>query len=379
MSLLNCVSKASGWFLFALALGACQAVAGIEERKLDPKLLPRVDSEQCQDYCEVVMEACTGEDAVYANVDQCLGVCAALDPGDAQEPNGNTVACRADQAQNALSEPKGYCRSAGPGGNGECGTDCEAYCTVFPKICKDKYEYSTTAECLKTCNALTDQDRYNLDNDHDHKGDTIECRLVHMASASVEPATHCPHAPLRPTAPWCIGADDEPPTCDQYCDIELAACSGKNAQYESREQCLAVCAALTPGVNPDTAVNTMACRRYHSFNAVTGPEMHCSHSGPTGDGHCGDTSKPADGFSTNCESYCQLVANACPDEFESELVDAKGCMAACVELEGAAPDSHYTSTGAESREGLDCRVLYTARAFRDPEACASAVGAGDCP
>jgi hypothetical protein len=373
------ISKIASWSLLTLALGACQAVAGIEDRKLDPKLIPRVDSEQCKDYCAVVMEACDGEDAVYANLGQCLGVCAALDPGDTQEPIGNTVACRAVQADNALSEPKGYCRSAGPGGNGECGTDCEAYCTVYPKICKEKYEYSTTAECLKTCNALTDQDRYNLDDDHDHKGDTIECRLVHMASASVEPAMHCPHAPLRPSAPWCIGPDDEPPTCDQYCDIELAACVGKNAQYESREQCLKVCAALPPGVNPDTAVNTMACRRYHAFNAVTGPDMHCAHSGPTGDGHCGDTRKPAEGFTTNCESYCLLVAQACPAEFESELGDEKDCMAACVELKGAAADTHYSSTGAENREGLDCRMVYTARAFLDPEACASAVGVGDCP
>lgn len=370
--------KALSWCLLALSLGACQAVAGIEDRKLDPKLVPRVDSEQCQDYCATVMEACSGQDAVYANIGQCLGVCAQLDPGDAQEPSGNTVACRAVQADNALSEPKGYCRSAGPGGNGECGSDCEAYCAVFPKICKDKYEYSSTAECLKTCNALTDQDRYNLDDDHDHKGDTVECRLVHMASASVEPVTHCPHAPLRPTAPWCIGADDEPPTCQQYCDIELAACTGKNAQYESPEQCLAVCAALTPGVNPDTAVNTMACRRYHAFNSVTGADMHCSHSGPTGDGHCGDTSKPEGGFTTNCESYCQIVEQACPDEFDADLGGSDGCMAACVKLEGAAPDSHYSSTGAVKRGGLDCRVVNAARALLDATACAAAVGGDEC-
>ncbi len=364
--------------LLSISIGACQAVAGIEDRKLDPKLAPRVDSQQCKDYCAVVMDACSGEDAVYATLAQCLGVCAALDPGDEQEPNGNTVACRAVQAENALAEPKGYCRSAGPGGNGECGTDCEAYCTVFPKVCKDKFEYSTTAECLKACGALTDQDRYLIDDAHDHKGDTVECRLVHTASATVDPVAHCAHAPVRPSPPWCIGADDEPPTCQQYCDIELAACTGKNAQYESPEQCLAVCEALPPGANPDTAVNTMACRRYHSFNAITGPAMHCPHSGPTGDGHCGDTRKPADGFTTNCESYCLLVKKACPEEFDSKLGDPDACMAACVELDGAAPDSSYTVAGADTRKGLDCRMVNTARAFLDPDRCPSAVGGGDC-
>ncbi|HYQ14953.1 MAG TPA: hypothetical protein VEQ58_04335, partial [Polyangiaceae bacterium] len=133
-----------------------------------------------------------------------------------------------------------------------------------------------------------------------------------------------------------------------------------------------------PGTNPDTAVNTMACRRYHSFNAVTLPDQHCAHSGPTGDGHCGDTRKPASGFTTNCESYCILVERACPDEFGSELGDADACMAACVELDEAAPDSGYTVDKAKKSSGLDCRVLYTSRAFLDKQACESAVGGGDC-
>lgn len=372
------VSPVLGFWLLSLALGACQAVAGIEERKLDPKLAPRIDTPQCKDYCEVVMEACKGENAVYATVAQCLGVCAALEPGDPEEPLGNTVACRAVRAENALTEPKGYCRSAGPGGNGECGTDCEAYCTVFPQVCKDQYEYESTEQCLETCAALTDQDRYNIDDDHDHKGDTIECRLVHTASATVDAAGHCKHAPLRPTAPWCIGSEDEAPTCEQYCDITLVACTGKNAQYESREQCLKVCEALPPGANPDTAVNTMSCRRYHAFNSVTRPDMHCPHSGPTGDGHCGDTSKPSTGFTTNCESYCLLVKQACPAEFASELVDDDGCMKSCVELPGAAADTYYSTTKGEKEQGLHCRILHTARAFLDPESCAAAVGAGDC-
>jgi hypothetical protein len=369
--------RALSFCLLSLSLGACQAVAGIEERKLDPKLVPRNDSEQCKSYCSVVMEACQNEDAVYATLAQCLGICAQLPAGDDNEPGeNNTVACRAAEADNALSEPKGYCRSAGPGGNGKCGTDCDAYCNLFPKICKDKFEYTDAAQCLKACNAITEQDSYNLT--ADHGGDTIECRLVHTASAAVDPVMHCPHGTLKPGSEWCVGKADKPPTCDQYCDIELAACTGKNAQYESPEQCQAVCAALEPGVNPDQAANTMACRRYHSFNSITGADTHCPHSGPTGDGHCGDTRKPSDGFTTNCESYCLLVSKACPDEFESDLGGDDGCMAECVELPGAAAESHYTASGADKRAGLDCRMVNTTRAFLDHDACASAVGKGDC-
>jgi hypothetical protein len=324
------------------------------------------------------MDACTGKDAVYANRGQCLGVCATLEPGDSEEPaDDNSVACRAREANSAEDEPEGYCRSAGPGGNGVCGTDCEAYCQIFPQICPANNEYTTTEQCLRACGALTEQDRYSLD--ADHGGDTVECRLVHTTSASVDPMMHCAHAPLRPSPQWCVGDPKEPPTCKQYCDIELAACSpGEFAQYESEDQCLAVCDALPPGVNPDTAANTMACRRYHSFNAMTAPAAHCFHSGPTGDGHCGDTRKAADGFTTNCESYCDLVAKACPGEFDAEMGSAEACMEACVQLPEADAESHYTVDSASKSKGLNCRVLYTTRAFMDDKACASALGGDDC-
>jgi hypothetical protein len=371
-------AQALSFGLLSLALGACQAVAGIEDRKLDPKLLPRVDSQQCKDYCSVVMDACSDDDAVYANLGQCLSVCATLDPGDPEEIHEeNTVACRAREAENAKDEPKGYCRSAGPGGNGKCGTDCEAYCQIFPQICPKQYEYGSSEECLRACGALTEQDRYNLEDDHG--GDTIECRLVHTSSASVDPTGHCAHAPVRPSDPWCVGDPKEPPTCQQYCDIELAACQDTElAQYESPEQCLAVCAALPPGVNPDQAANTMACRRYHSFNSITSPAVHCFHSGPTGDGHCGDSRKAEDGFTTNCESYCELLAKACPTEFDDELGSAEGCMEACVQLPEADPESHYTVESASKSSGLNCRVLYTTRAFADSAACESAMGRDNC-
>jgi len=85
----------------------------------------------------------------------------------------------------------------------------------------------------------------------DHGGDTIECRLVHTSSATVLPKDHCPHAPIRPSQPWCINAADAEPTCDDYCTIELAACTGGLAQYQSTEQCKAVCEALDRGTNDD--------------------------------------------------------------------------------------------------------------------------------
>src|SRR5260221_9322092 len=106
-----------GFVLAAFALGACQAIAGIEDRKLDPQTAAaRSSSKQCKDYCASVMAVCTDEFAVYATEELCLGVCGQLDPGDPIEPTGNTVACRAKQAEFAAPEPKDHCKAAGPGG-----------------------------------------------------------------------------------------------------------------------------------------------------------------------------------------------------------------------------------------------------------------------
>jgi hypothetical protein len=366
--------------LLGLGLAACQAIAGIEDRKLDPEAdepgQPDA-SKQCQSYCESVMAACIGDNAVYTSPEHCLRVCSKLDPGDPNEPVGNTVACRARQAQIAkVSEPEETCRSAGPGGDGECGTDCEAYCTLYPQICPDQYLYESEESCLQACSGLAEQHRYNLMDDHE--GDTIECRLVHTASATVLPEEHCKHAPIPPSDMWCIPPPDKAPTCEAYCQIEQAACEGSNAQYESEQQCLDVCAALDPGKNSDTTQNTVGCRRYHSFNSTLGAENHCPHAGPTGDGHCGDPSLVSTGHTGNCESYCTLVKNACPAEFDAVLKNDQDCMAACVELDEADKESKYTVASAKKSKALKCRVLHAARAFQDDTNCDAAVGGDPC-
>jgi hypothetical protein len=365
-----------GFLLVTLGLGACQAIAGIEDRKLDPNAGAPVATKQCRDYCTLVLDACTGENKVYADEAECLGVCALLPPGDGEDVSTNTVACRATQAGIAKGEPEGYCKFAGPGGNDVCGTDCEAYCTLFPQVCPKNYEYTSTKDCIKFCETLPAQDSYNLTRDHD--GDTVECRLVHTAYATVLPKDHCPHAPIKPDKP-CTNAADAGPSCDDYCNIELAACRGSLAQYENKPQCISACEALVRGTNDDKSGNTVACRRYHSFNSAALPETHCAHSGPLGEGHCGADNAEL-GTTANCESYCRLVEAACPDDFAaSSIGTAEKCMADCVQLaEAPANLSHYSVDNAKKGTGLDCRVLHTVRAFADNTNCASALGGDEC-
>ena len=132
-----------------------------------------------------------------------------------------------------------------------------------------------------------------------------------------------------------------------------------------------MCEALDRGVNSDEAGNTVACRRYHSFSSSLFPAQHCFHTGPTGDGHCGDI------VTGNCDSYCHLLSKACPTEFAT-FGDTETCLSECAELEESKRDSHYTIDAAEESTALHCRVLNVARAFSDESACSAATGGDPC-
>lgn len=367
--------------LLGLGLGACQAIAGIEDRTLAAEAEDPA-SPQCEDYCDTVMTNCVGNNAVYATPQHCLKACKYFEPGDPIEAAGdNSVACRTRQAAGAKLEPDTSCRAAGPGGDGVCGTDCEGYCTLFAAACSDLDPYEGDIDsCLQDCSGLPDQPSFNLARDHDL--DTIECRLVHVTNSTLDPVTHCKHATIAAPDEYCVNPPNKPPTCQEYCKLELAACDGELTQYESEQQCLDVCGALNPGSNADLKEDTVGCRRYHSFSATLLPETHCPHSGPTGDGHCASDAPEMPGDTTgNCEAYCQLVAAACPAELDASIGGVEDCMTQCADLDEAALDSRYTIATAKKSTGLKCRVLHAARALAtpsDPLDCAAAVGGDPC-
>jgi len=354
--------------LAVLAAAGCESLAGIEDRTYDlGDEAPA--SAQCASYCNEVMANCTGTNAVYSGMQTCLGVCAKLPPGDALEPAGNTVACRTVQAGLAASsstgEPELYCPRAGPGGADFCGTNCESYCLLLEKSCPT--EFQGVPSCTAKCAAFKDMKRFDVI--ADHEGDSLQCRLVHVSSATVEPEDHCPHAQFRPSKPWCV--DTGLPNCDDYCRVVMTACQGAVAQYETLAQCKSACATLTVGVLSDTddKTDTLGCRTYHSYSSLAQPDTHCSHSGPLGDGHCG---------TSNCPSYCAIVAAACPTQFDQQFPTDGQCERECAELSGAGLDQKFSTTNTEKT--VSCRTLKALKAFTDPSQCAAAVGAvAACP
>ncbi|HEY1533342.1 MAG TPA: hypothetical protein VGF76_04975 [Polyangiaceae bacterium] len=399
-ALLLCLSGA--------ALGACQALAGIEDRvyvasggaggaALGEAGAAGADagpSAQCQDYCTRIMALCTKPNEAYADISTCLGICALIPPGSAIEKTGNSLVCRLNQLaiqESPSAEPSSLaeaCARSGPGGNGACGTDCESYCQLYkaacqadqPNLTSEQYDQDT---CVSKCQGLSDPGTF--DTDLNYTGDTLQCRLVHTSAATVDPATHCVHAQLQaqgqaiPPGP-CTDDPKSAPDCDSFCTLEMAECQGPDQIYADTPQCLAVCGALPLGTIGDTSQNTVGCRKYHSYNAMLDPDTHCSHTGPGGDGHCGDMA------TGNCESYCILAEAACgatvpgvspTATFETTYLNSAGCQKACAKLPGAAHDSGY-SLDAKGNN-VQCLLLHASKALSTPaDDCAAALGAAPC-
>lgn len=367
---------------------ACEQVAGIKERKFiggaagadaggdETPLEP--PSKLCGEYCDKVFEGCKGKYAVYSVLATCYGICDLLPAGDELEPTGNSVRCRMAQAQHAIDtqEPEAHCEAAGPGGNGTCGDNCESYCYLLDKACPEDFE--AVEDCEAKCAGLRDMGR--IDVVLDHEGDSLQCRLVHVSSASVDPETHCGHAAFVPTQ-WCLDSPTATPDCDEYCDLNEVACTGDLTQYESHDQCVSICKALEPGEIQDQTENTVGCRKYHSYSSLAVPDVHCPHSGPLGDGHCGHDDPDKD-FKSNCESYCQILEAACTSEFDDAFDNQRDCQADCASQPKsfkADADSRYTvASGEEENADLHCRTLHLARAFDDDSECDAAMGGDPC-
>ena len=160
-----------------------------------------------------------------------------------------------------------------------------------------------------------------------HDGDTLQCRLVHVSNSAANPTMHCPHARVVPVTDPCWNPQKDPPKCEDYCRINTGICTGDNKVYESLAQCMSVCAVLPPGTEADTTQDTVGCRKYHSYNSVGVPSMHCPHSGPGGDGHCG---------TDNCPGYCAVVGAACKTEFATTFGgDTNKCLTECRKVKGS--------------------------------------------
>jgi hypothetical protein len=309
-----------------------------------------VEATLCNKYCDEIMVVCVEDNAVFATKQACLSACALLEESATNDAsaNSNTIECRYKELQDAKEEAEFHCPRAAIASQ-VCGAPCETYCQMHPLVCGDiptevKLEQ---AECERRCAAVPKTPSFSLQDNY--RDDSIQCRLIHLVSATQADAeTHCPHA--RIATPEVCG-EMQAVNCKNYCKTLSAACTGEFSQFTSDETCERTCMALPAGTTLDRDVNTVGCRHYHAYASLGAPELHCSHAGPTTDGHCGDPP------TANCENYCVLAKAACPDQFEARFETTVGCMDQCMQLPGAAPDSEYPPVESETSDAGAGQVL----------------------
>lgn len=170
-----------------------------------------VELDLCERYCDQVTRTCKGKYEQYRTFDQCIRVCQRLPPGKPGDEDTNTVSCRLRQAGLADSEPFVYCKSAGPLGEGKCGSNCVSYCSLMQEACTadstagnlEPSYFESSQACLTTCAGLPDtsngMQHYSSSASAEPTsfvGNSVFCRTYHVAAGIEQdtPDEHCPHA-----------------------------------------------------------------------------------------------------------------------------------------------------------------------------------------
>jgi hypothetical protein len=149
--------------------------------------------------------------------------------------------------------------------------------------------------------------------------------------------------------------------CELYCATAQANCKGEYALYPSTTVCEAVCAKLPLGdlTEKDPTGNTVACRLDQARLAeiTLEPWDHCPRAGPGGAGSCGG----------NCESFCMLEAEFCPDN-----ANLDECLTKCPALRDldservVFDDSTFDVDAHHDGDHLQCRLVHISSAALAP-------------
>ncbi len=155
------------------------------------------------------------------------------------------------------------------------------------------------------------------------------------------------------------------PDCASYCDAVLANCEGDQAQYASRNECLAMCARLPRGEAGESDGNSVACRQaYAASPARTDSARYCGAAGPFGASTCGDP----------CPVFCGLTLSACaPDGGAAPYPSYAECQTTCLDLlyvDGGVDGGGQTPTGPASGNTLDCRLFHLRQVITSGVGCA---------
>lgn len=380
--------RSSVWVLalFCVLVAACKNLIGIEDHRFTGDGGTADGASSCAAYCDAVLQSCDREpfEAFQnGNRDDCIAWCSHLPAGtDPDAGTGNSVSCRthfAIESSRAEGDTE-FCPAAAPGGGSPgasmtCGSNCAAYCHVYAQVCPELKD----DRCPELCLGLPDIQSYSATRDFEGGDDTVQCRIAHLTAAShykadfdatgdkdqdAQRKAHCGHSQLVPNVDMNGLPCDLPvgtaPNCEDYCKLTEVACGANTTRvYDDEAQCLAVCKhgfATPKGVGPtdDQSEDTLECRRWHAYFALTGnASEHCSHAGPGGAGHCGQL----------CPTYCRMLERGCGERYRTEFADNAACESACGELKATGSPAYNVKDEAVRTDTYQCRLYALSKVF----------------
>ncbi len=128
----------------------------------------------CTSYCALVAASCSGANAQFASVEQCMHACSDLQVG-VYGDSDDSLGCRLAETVAAQTAPALHCPAAGPFGGGLCGDRCDNYCSVIVLTCNgDSAPYTNKTLCWNDC-----QNNFKFDKnapEYTDSGNTLNCR-----------------------------------------------------------------------------------------------------------------------------------------------------------------------------------------------------------
>lgn len=345
----------------------------------------------CGNYCDAIMSNCTEENAAFESVDVCLATCSNYLHDDESQPyltegmGADNYACRLwHGALPALEDPQNACPAASASGGQHCRSpdpvaSCDAYCDLMDRHCYGaSAQYASSQSCLQYCTVVADfasVDAGTAD------ANSLTCRVYYANDPSLDdPSVGCVAA--GPSGGGTCGT-----WCENYCDLAENNCTGENALYSDRAQCLTACAVFSEAGNSgDLTGDTVQCR-IHLLGgpAYADPTTYCLEGSATNSTFCVNTQGTDGGTSdagasdagtgaVTCASYCSQVMSVCAGVYaQYETFDS--CLTQCAEV-ARWPEG---SVSAASENTIGCRMHYAIEeASEKPELyCASAGFSGD--
>ena len=356
----------------------------------------------CENYCALSEQNCTGELKLYPNETDCLAACAAFPDTDAPGiTSGPSVQCKIYHLGVAGSNLAGgsdgtHCPHGSETGGGVCvavegdtcsnpfvvgalpydgGGDTSTSTASYSSGCEKTFNgsasgddvYAYTAGESVTLSVVVDATFDAIVYAVSACDDAAESCLVHADDSVGSGGEALKIAVAKDSTVYVVvdgfsansneaGAysisilalpDTENPelTCDYYCGLVQASCTGDNQQFDDLSTCLSYCSnfgTYPAGTLDDVDGNTLGCRIYHAGVALDSlPDVHCAHAGPSGGDVCG----------TWCENYCHLAGQNCSGG-DALYMDDAGCASAC---DGFKDTGDAGATGGDT---VQCRIYH---------------------